>query len=280
MASADSPETLFRERIATAGEQGYRHVLDRIATLVGTASRETGLAPDRIGIGTPGTLDPDTGLLRGCNSQHLQHQPFRTDLETLLGVPVVVENDANCFALAETRLGVVPSLGLPVSTVFGIILGTGVGGGLVIDGNLTDGPNRIRGEWGHNHLDDSGGVCWCGRTGCVETILSGPALERYYADAAGQSLALAEIAKAAGQDPVATRAMERLVTFFGRGIAGVINLLDPDVIVIGGGVGNIDRLYTDGVAAIHHRLFSPSLKTRIVKPLLGDSAGVIGAALL
>ena len=281
IASGNSPETIVRRRIPTEGDSGYMHVLQRIADLVGEVGDEAGLRPAVLGIGTPGSLDPDTGLLRGCNSQHLLDRPFQTDLEALLGIPVVVENDANCLALAESRMGVVPGLPGPKDVVFGVILGTGVGGGLVVGGNLVSGANRITGEWGHNHLDDSGGQCWCGRTGCVETLISGPALENHFREHAGFRLPLADIAdRAMAGDPVARQTIDRLLGYFGRGIAGIINSIDPDIIVIGGGVGNIDRLYTHGLKQAARRVFSPTLKTRVVRPALGDSAGVFGAALL
>jgi predicted NBD/HSP70 family sugar kinase len=280
LASADNPETLFRRRIPTQGDRGYRHVLGRIAGLIAEAGGETGLTPTAVGIGTPGSLDPDSGLLRGSNSQHLQHQPFHKDMEAILGVPVAIGNDANCFALAETRLGAVTELEQPVHVVFGIIMGTGVGGGLVVNGRLIPGANRIAGEWGHNHLDDSGGPCYCGRSGCVETVLSGPALERFYLQRSGIRRSLREIESLADSDPHARRTLDRLVEGFGRGVSGLVNILDPDVIVIGGGVGNISRLYSDGVQAVAAGIFSPTMKTRIIKPVLGDSAGVIGAAYL
>ena len=281
IASGNSPDTIVRRRIPTEGSGGYMHVLQRIASLVREVGDEAGFQPDILGVGTPGTLDPDTGFLRGCNSQHLLGQPFRTDLEALLGIPVVVENDANCLVLAETRMGAVPDLPGPKDVVFGVIMGTGVGGGLVVNGNLVAGANRITGEWGHNHLDDSGGRCWCGRTGCVETLLSGPALENFYREHAGFHLPMAEIAdRALSEDSIARQTIDRLLTWFGRGIAGIINSIDPDIIVIGGGVGNIDLLYTHGLKQAARWVFSPTLKTRLVRPALGDSAGVFGAALL
>ncbi len=278
--STKVPRILFRHRIATEGHLGYRHVLGRIESLIETATQETGLKPRQIGIGTPGSIDPETGLLRGCNSQHLQHQPFRFDLEKRLGIPVVVENDANCFALAETRMGVVQTVCPEARVVFGIIMGTGVGGGLVVNEQLVSGANRIAGEWGHNFLDASGGECYCGRIGCVETVISGPALERFYATQSGRQKTLAEIDVSTDTDPHAADTMARLIEFFARGVSGLINIVDPDVIVIGGGVGNIDRLYTDGAERITPEIFSPSMHTRIVKPTLGDSAGVFGAAYL
>ena len=278
LTSASDPDVLFRKRIPTEGDRGYQHVLGQIEVLVEEACRETGLSPMAMGIGTPGTLDPDSGLLRGCNSQHLQNKPFLDDVQTRLGVPVAIENDANCFALAEARLGVVRTLCNPREVVFGVILGTGVGGGLVVNNQLISGANGISGEWGHNHLDDSGGVCYCGRTGCVETVLSGPALERYYEHMSGTRRKLRDIESRDNIDPFARQTMERLVSFFGCAVSTLINIVDPDIIVIGGGVGNVDKIYTEGARAASNRIFSPTMKTRIVKPMLGDSAGVFGAA--
>ena len=279
--SVGNPRVIQRSRVDAESEEGYHHVLSNIQKLVLQVSWDTGLTPGSIGFGTPGTLNPATGLMRGCNSQHLQDTPLKSDLEELLAVPVAVENDANCFALAETRMGVIPTLESNIETVFGVILGTGVGGGLVVNDRLIRGRNLIGGEWGHNFLDRSGGPCYCGKNGCVETLISGPALEDYYAQQSGSSLPLVEIAMEAGQDNEhAIATIERLVEFFGLGIAALINIIDPDVIVVGGGVGNIDALYEQGVEQVSQHIFSPTMGTQIVKPLLGDSAGVFGAAFL
>ena len=281
ISSESSQRVLCRERIATEGSSGYDHVLSRIKQLTDTMIAITGNRPEVIGFGTPGTLDPDTGMLRGSNSIHLNGQSLDRDLEHLLGVPVILENDANCFALAETRVGIVPEVCPRARVVIGLIMGTGVGSGIVIDGNIVSGRHSIAGEWGHNFLDESGGPCFCGRSGCVETVISGPALEKYYAGKAGRQLPLAEIASLSDQhEHAAGETMERLTTFFGKAVAGIINIVDPDVIVVGGGVGNIDRLYTAGIEEIARHIFAPELKTRIVKPILGDSAGVYGAAYL
>ena len=279
--SAANPEPIQRIRIDTEGDQGYHHVLSRIQQLINEVSWDTGLIPDRLGIGTPGSVDPDSGLLRGSNSQHLMGQPLKDDLEELFDIPVFVENDANCFALAESRIGVVKELEGPTNVVFGVILGTGVGGGLVIEQRLVAGRNLIAGEWGHNFLDQSGGACYCGKSGCAETILSGPSLEDYYSQRSGSSIPLTEIsAQAEAGDVHAVATINRLIRFFGVGISSIINTIDPDVIVIGGGVGNIEALYSRGIGAVKKNVFSNALKTKIVKPSLGDSAGVFGAAFL
>jgi predicted NBD/HSP70 family sugar kinase len=213
----------------------------------------------------------------------LNGQPVRADLERLLGMRVAMANDANCFALAETQLGVVKQQFPGAKVVFGIILGTGVGGGLVVNGEIIGGYHGIAGEWGHNYLSPAeGDTCFCGKTGCNESILAGPALERYYARLSGQPRTLKEIAEraTAGHDAAATQTMERLATYFGLAISNVVNLIDPDVIVIGGGVGNIDSLYQAGVANIQQHIIDRQFEAPVVKPLLGDSAGVFGAAYL
>ena len=261
------------------GAKGYAR--NQIKSLIQAMSDDLGAHPQRIGFGMPGAIEPTTGLLRGSNSQNLNGKPLHQDLEKLLGIPVAVENDANCFALAETKSGVVGDAAPAANVVFGVILGTGVGGGIVVNGNLISGKQSIAGEWGHNFLHESGGACFCGRNGCVETVISGTGLEKYYASLARQQLPLKQIVELAeAGDSNASRTMDRLVQFFGLGISSVINILDPDVIVIGGGVGKIDLLYTRGVSEIVKHIFTPRLKTIIIKPKLGDSAGVFGAAFL
>jgi predicted NBD/HSP70 family sugar kinase len=278
----EAPEkVLCRERIQTEGDRGYEHVLDNICLLISKMQRITGKTAEVIGMGTPGTLDPHSGKLRGCNSQHLNGKSMDRDLETVLDMQVILENDANCFALAEARLGAAKSDTPDAKVVFGVIMGTGVGGGLVVNGHLISGANKIAGEWGHNHLDDSGGLCYCGKVGCVETVISGPAIENYYFSQSGTKLPLEEISRLSESgDSDAQITMKRLCHFFGKGIAGIVNVIDPDVIVIGGGVGNVDSLYSEGLKEVSKHIFAPTLKTRIVKPALGDSAGVFGAALL
>lgn len=281
----DGPDTmnvLCRMRVPTEASKGYTHVLRQIQKLVETMMSEVGMRPTRIGMGTPGSLDPQTQTLKNSNTVCLNGKPFQRDVEALLKVPVRIANDANCFALAEARWGAVKEHLPEARVVFGVIMGTGVGGGIVVDGKVLDGRQGIAGEWGHNFLDASGGPCYCGREGCVETVLSGPALERYYASRAGERLPLKEVVARhkAGTDPHATATMDRLVKQFGRAIAYVINILDPDAIVLGGGVSNIDLLYEDGVAEAEQYVFNTHMETVFLRPTLGDSAGVFGAALL
>ncbi|MBK9336568.1 MAG: ROK family protein [Lewinellaceae bacterium] len=280
--SRENLKPLARQRIPTEANHGYEHILDQIATLVEMLAMETGRRPGRIGLGHPGTLDPNTGVVKNANTTALIGKPFDKDLERRLGVPVRLANDANCFAVAEALMGAAPEALPNAEVVFGVILGTGVGGGLVVRQKVINGRQGIAGEWGHNFLDESGGPCYCGKVGCVETLISGPALEKFYAQESGQRMHLRDIVvrSVAGSDPAAVATMDRLVHYFGKTIAVVINILDPDVIVLGGGVGNIDRLYTDGVAEAQKHLFNTRIDTVFLKPKLGDSAGVFGAALL
>jgi predicted NBD/HSP70 family sugar kinase len=227
-------------------------------------------------------LDPVLQAMKNCNSTSLNGKPLKKDLEELLELPVELANDANCFALAETQWGVVKQNGLPGKMVFGIIMGTGVGGGLVFEGKIWSGFHGIAGEWGHNFLDESGGQCYCGKTGCVETVIAGPALEKYYESITGNRIRLKEIVARYHQDSdeAASETIKRLCHFFGKGVSSVINVLDPDAIVIGGGVGNIDVIYREGVEELKKFIFNHRADVPILKPVLGDSAGVFGAAAL
>jgi fructokinase len=273
---ADDLTVLHRLRVPTERERGYEHILGRIAALVAELRRH---APDvlRIGIGTPGSLSTRDGRLKNSNTTCLNGQPLDRDLEHRLGLPVRLENDANCFALAESRAGA----GRGHTLVFGVILGTGVGGGIVYDGRVWTGPQHIAGEWGHHTLDPSGPACYCGRRGCVETLLCGPALEASYRAAGGAAASAAEIASAAaGGDHRAAAVLDRWVELFGRALGNVVNILDPDVVVLGGGLSNLEVLSTRGRVAVARHVFNDELRTPIVRHALGDSAGVIGAALL
>ncbi|MCL4107225.1 UNVERIFIED_CONTAM: hypothetical protein GTU68_033040 [Idotea baltica] len=199
-----------------------------------------------------------------------------------MGKEVRMANDANCFAIAETMLGSVQEHIPDAKVVFGVIMGSGVGGGIVINGEILNGHHGIGGEWGHMHLDDSGGMCYCGNMGCAETVISGPFTEKWYEKISGKKMGLKEIVEhyRAGDDVHAKLTIERLLDRFGRGIASILNFLDPDVVVLGGGVGNVDELYTLGVEKVKEYLFNDYLNTKFLKPKLGDSAGVYGAALL
>ena len=279
----DNDECVLRKRLPTEGDKGYQHVLRQIKALIDLCAKDVGETPQVVGFGTPGTLDPATGTMKNCNSTHLNGQPLDKDLESLLGCPVKLANDANCFALAEATLGVVQQVKPDAEVVFGIIMGTGVGSGIVVNGKVLNGCHGIAGEWGHNVLEANGALCYCGKKGCVETVLSGKALERYYREHSqnDEDLSLPEIVSLAGDgDKLAKQTIDRMHNQFGLAVASIINVIDPDVIVIGGGVGNIDSLYSKGREAILPHLFNPVLNTTLVKPALGDSAGVFGAAML
>lgn len=287
--SSPSPDAVvIRKRIDTEAHLGYDHILSRIVTLIDMLKAETNLQPDRIGFGTPGTFDPSTKVMKGSNTTSLNGKPMKQDLARLLNVPIEVANDANCFALAEATLGIVPDVVPGYQTVFGVIMGTGVGGGVVIRGRdgqpiVLNGLHGIGGEWGHNILEENGEPCFCGKRGCVEKVIAGPGLQRYYQNLSGEQRTLKEIVDRhqQGIDPHATETIDRLLEYFGRAISVIINIFDPDAIVLGGGVGNIDLLYTEGVERAKKYVFNNGvINTRFLKPKLGDSAGVFGAAML
>lgn len=269
----------WRLRVPTESERGYEHIVDQIRTLVERLESESGLErPSVIGFATPGTIEPATGVMKNCNTVALNGRALRDDLASSLGVEARLANDANCFALAESLLGAARGR----RVVVGLILGTGVGGGIVVDGRVLEGLHGIAGEWGHNPMRGEHTPCYCGRRGCVETVISGPALERLYCGLTGNAVRLEEIVRRATRgEAAAVATLERLRSKFGEAIAAVINIIDPDAIVIGGGVGNIDALYDDDTRrGVLRHLFNPVLRTEFLKPLLGDSAGVFGAALL
>lgn len=274
----DDFKILSRKRVHTGKDNGYEYILGQIKHLVDHIESEFQLSLSKIGIGTPGTLDPKTQTLKNSNTVCLNGMPIKKDLEELLQKEVRMANDANCFALAETRMGVVQEVNPDAEIVFGIIMGTGVGSGIVANGKVLQGNHGIAGEWGHNFLDESGGSCYCGKTGCVETVISGPALEKYYKSISHTDKCLKDIFR--NGDPNSHKTIERLHEMFGKAIANVINIIDPSVIVIGGGVGNIDSLYTETQVEIEKHLFNNKLETPLLKPKLGDSAGVFGAAML
>jgi fructokinase len=280
-ALADDGRMLQRARIATPRDH-YPATLDAIAQLV--AELESALhtqAP--VGVGTPGALSPFTGLLRNANSVWLNGRALDRDLAQRLGRPVRLANDADCFTLSEATDGAAAG----AATVFGVIIGTGTGGGIALNGQLLSGPNAIAGEWGHNSLpwpqpdELPGPECYCGKRGCIETWVSGPALSADLERATGRRLTAAQIADAATQgDRDAEAALERHEGRLARALASVINLLDPEVIVLGGGLSNLQRLYANLPQRIQPYAFSDGLATRIVPPRFGDSSGVRGAAWL
>ena len=273
-----SGKILFRERRSTPAAQGYEAVLNNIRDIVRHLETQADGVRCPVGIGTPGAVSTVTGALKNSNTTCLIGQPIRDNLEKLLDRPVRIANDANCFALSEATDGA--GKGEPV--VFGVIMGTGVGGGIVANGQLIEGLQHIAGEWGHNRLEADGPKCYCGRKGCVETFLSGPGLARDYAAHGGESRIDAEtVAVAASQgEAMAEAAMQRYLDRFGRALAVVINILDPHVIVLGGGMSNIKRLYTEGREHVARHVFNDELRTKILPNVHGDSSGVRGAAQL
>lgn len=273
-------DVALRRRIPTEAHRGYEAILDRVAGFLGEIEAEAGLRPGTIpvGVGMPGGLTRE-GLVKNSNTVCLNGRPFRQDLARRLDRPVVFENDANCFALAETLLGAARPYRDGV--VFGVILGTGVGGGIVVGGKVWPGLQGIAGEWGHHAVfHGSGPDCYCGRRGCLETFASGPAVEADYRARSGQSRSLAAIANRRHSDEAAAQAIDNLLEAFGRGLANVIDILDPTAIVLGGGVSNLDCLYDEGRNKVAHYVFNDELATPILRNELGDSAGVLGAALL
>jgi predicted NBD/HSP70 family sugar kinase len=273
---------LARLRVPTpAGD--YEATIHALRDLVLRLEAEAGVT-GTVGVGTPGSPSPRSGLMRNCNSVCLNGRALQADLEQSLGRPVRLANDADCFALSEATDGA----GAGARSVFGVILGTGTGGGIVVDGRLLAGPNGVAGEWGHNPLpwarDDErpGPPCYCGKQGCIETFLSGSGLSRAYAAASGREAPAAEVARLAaeGGDAAAASALESYADRLARGLASVINVLDPDVIVLGGGLSAVADLYRRVPAIWGRYVFSDVVRTRLSPPAHGDASGVRGAAWL
>jgi fructokinase len=264
-----------RRRVASPRDD-YPGTVEAIGRLVEDLERELAIEAS-VGVGTPGAVSPATGLMKNCNSVWLNGQPLAADLARRLGRPVRLANDANCFALSEARDGAAAG----ARVVFGVIVGTGTGGGLVVDGRIWTGPNAIAGEWGHNPLpwpregEWPGPACYCGRTGCIETFLSGPGLAR---DHGGPAHDIA--ARAARGEPAAGATLGRYEERMARALASVINVVDPDVIVLGGGLSNLTRLYEMVPRLWGRWVFSDRVDTRLVPPAHGDASGVRGAAWL
>ena len=268
----ESLNVIQRKRIPTNRQNGYLHIVDSIVSLINELSKN--ISDYSIGICTPGAISKKTGLVKNSNTQCLIGMPLKDDLEKNLGKKIAMENDANCFALAEAKLGA----GIGFDVVFGVIMGTGVGGGIVIAGKIRNGRTNIAGEWGHHKLHHNGNVCYCGKRGCVETYISGPALEKRWTELTGKSQSVPEILK--NLDGNEQKWKQEFLDNFGIGLANVIDILDPDVIVLGGGLSNIDFLYTQGKQSVYDNVFSDVIDTPILQNKLGDSAGVFGAALL
>ncbi len=268
----DNLNVLERKRIQTP-QNNYQGIINSISSLVLEIS--VNISDFSLGICTPGAISKQTGLIKNSNTQCLIGKSLKKDLEKKLGKKILMENDANCFAMAESTMGVAKKFNL----VFGVIMGTGVGGGIVIDGKLHRGRTNIGGEWGHHTLHRNGNLCYCGKTGCVETYISGPSLEKNWTRLTGKSQTLPEILSNINNE-VGQKWKDEFLENFGYGLANVIDILDPDVIVLGGGLSNIDFLYTEGKESVYSKVFSDLVDTPILKNKLGDSAGVYGAAIL
>jgi fructokinase len=285
-AAAIDGDGRFLARVRAATPRDYAASLETVRDLVAEAERQAGVAPGIrrfVGVATPGSISPKTGLIRNANSQWLNGRSFREDLSATLGAPVRMANDANCLALSEANDGAAAG----AAVVFAAILGTGCGGGLVAHGRVIEGANAIAGEWGHTPLpwlnDDEHPAppCWCGRHGCLELYISGTGFEADHARVAGRRLSGPEIAAAARQDDAHAQAsLTRYIERLGRGLAVICNIIDPDVIVLGGGMSNLPELYERVPAAIARCIFSDVCSTPIVPARYGDSSGVRGAAML
>ena len=267
-------QVIERKRVQTMRDDGYSAILKRIIDLakdmINTADID-----GPIGICTPGAIEPKTGLLKNSNTVCLIGQPIQKDMEKELKIPVLMENDANCFALAEATIGAAKKY----NVVFGVILGTGCGGGISIHKNIHRGANRIAGEWGHHTLYPDGRDCYCGNKGCTESYISGTALEKEWQEISGTFARVTDVIdnKLYESHP---EWRSNFILNFGRAMANVIDILDPDAIVLGGGLSKIDFLYTDGKESAYSETFSEIVSTPILKNKLGDSGGVFGAAML
>jgi len=276
----DKGSELMRQRVATpVGD--YQGTVKAIYNLVNHIQASLGNVAS-IGVGTPGSLSPKTGLLRNSNSVCMNGQPVKQDLEKLFNREIQMTNDANCFALSEATDGAAKG----AEVVFGVIIGTGTGAGIVINGKVLNGANAIGGEWGHNPLpwpvanELPGPECYCGKQGCIETFLSGPGLSVDYLAATGEQKTAKGIVELSGSDQLAERCLLRYEDRMARGLAHIINVLDPDVIVLGGGMSNVSRLYDNVPELWKKYVFSDVVNTRLVAPIYGDSSGVRGAAWL
>ena len=270
----DQFQVIDRKRIPTLRDEGYDAIIQRIIDL----SKEMigiGDISGPIGICTPGTIEATTGLLKNSNTVCLIGKPIQEDMENALGIPVLMENDANCFALAESTIGAAKKY----DVVFGVILGTGCGAGIVMNKKVHRGANGIAGEWGHHTLYPDGRGCYCGNKGCTESYISGTALESEWKELTGKFSTVTDVIdnKMYEAHP---EWKENFMMNFGRALSNVIDILDPDAIVLGGGLSKVDLLYTEGMQAAYKESFSEIVRTPIIKNKLGDSGGVFGAAMI
>ncbi len=277
----DAEETVVAEARTPSPRDDYRATIAAVVAMARELEAQAG-ATGSVGIGMPGSISPATGRVQGSNSVWLNDMPFAEDMQAALGRPARFSNDANCFALSEATDGAAAG----ADSVFGVIMGTGCGGGIVVRGEIVDGPNRCGGEWGHTPLpwstaeEHPGPVCWCGRVGCLETWLSGSGLERDYRQATGDTLRGAEIAARAETDPACKAALGRHVSRLGRALAMITNIIDPEVIVLGGGLSQLPHLYEQVPAAMVPYVFAAEPRIDVRPPKYGDASGVRGAARL
>ena len=261
-----------RKRVPTP-QNNYDEIINTITTLVSDVSQS--ISDFSLGVCCPGAISKQTGVIKNSNTQCLIGKSLKEDLENKLQKNISIENDANCFTIAESKLGA----GIGFDLVFGVIMGTGVGGGIVIDNTLHSGRTNIAGEWGHHTLHQNGNSCYCGKNGCVETYISGPSLEKRWNQLTGLTQTMPEIIENF-DNSIGKQWKNEFLENFGHGMANVIDILDPDVIILGGGLSNIDFLYHEGKESIYSKVFSDMIETPILKNNLGDSSGVFGAALL
>jgi fructokinase len=270
----DKLNVIERKRIPTQQEKGYKSIVNSIVSLVNELKSKS-IDNVTIGLCTPGAISKKTGLIKNSNTQCLIGMPLQEDLKQILQQEISIENDANCFAIAEAILGAAKNY----NVVFGVIMGTGVGGGIVFNKRIHKGRTYIAGEWGHHTLRINGNKCYCGKLGCVETYISGPALEKRWTKLTGKTESLQSIIQNL-DNKEGQQWKKEFLENFGIGLANVIDILDPDVIVLGGGVSNIPFLYDEGRDSVYDKVFSDLIDTPILKNQLGDSAGVFGASLL
>ena len=261
-----------RKRVPTP-QNNYDEIIHTIITLVSDVSQS--ISDFSLGVCCPGAISKQTGVIKNSNTQCLIGKSLKEDLENKLQKNISIENDANCFTIAESKLGA----GIGFDLIFGVIMGTGVGGGIVIDNTLHSGRTNIAGEWGHHTLHQNGNSCYCGKNGCVETYISGPSLEKRWNQLTGLTQTMPEIIENF-DNSIGKQWKNEFLENFGHGLANVIDILDPDVIILGGGLSNIDFLYHEGKESIYSKVFSDMIETPILKNNLGDSSGVFGAALL
>lgn len=267
---------LFRERLFTEAHLGSEHIFDQIHALYSKAVMSIQNKSHTLGLGTPGSISKKTHLLKNSNTLCLNDLPMQALLEDKLVHDIVIENDANCFALAEAIMGA----GIGYPSVFGVIMGTGCGGGIVFDGKIRQGPQNIAGEWGHMVIDPQGSLCYCGASGCVESFISGGGLEKRIKNTTGNSISAMDFFRIPLKDESLKKIKQDFYARFGQALANLINILDPDIVVLGGGLSNEESLYKEGIEEVYKRIFNDVPTTPIVKNILGDSAGVIGAALI